>query len=350
MARSKAIIAGVTGTVGRPLAVYLSQHKDWDVVGLSRSPPDEQVCVHEQADFSDARSCRVAFGRHADATHVFYAARAPHDESGQEDIGANVALFDTVLDAALATLRGLIHVHLVEGGKYYGVHLGPYKTPAREDDPRVEPPNFYYGQEDLLIERQRGRSWTWSASRPNLIWAVSPGRPRSPASTIGAYAAICAARGVAMDFPGPEAAFTTLTEATDEHLMAEAMAWIASAPDCANNAFNVTNGDLFRWRHLWPRIATYFGTVPGDVRPMSVAEVMRDADSEWDGIVRQRGLRPMPLSQVAVWAYADFMFRQDYDVISDMNKARRHGFDKSIDSTEMIFAQFARYRAARILP
>ncbi len=37
------------------------------------------------------------------------------------------------------TAPGLERVVLVTGTKYYGSHLGPFKTPAREDDPRQAP-------------------------------------------------------------------------------------------------------------------------------------------------------------------------------------------------------------------
>ena len=65
----------------------------------------------------------------------------------------------SLLDAVEPETRGLEHVHLVQGTKYYGMHRGPFRTPAREDDPRPATPNFYYEQQDLLVERQRGRGW-----------------------------------------------------------------------------------------------------------------------------------------------------------------------------------------------
>ena len=55
----------------------------------------------------------------------------------------------------------LRHVTFYQGGKSYGADLGPFKTAAREDDPRLMPPNFYYDQdqEDLLRQRQQGSEW-----------------------------------------------------------------------------------------------------------------------------------------------------------------------------------------------
>lgn len=42
---------------------------------------------------------------------------------------------------------------LIEGSKWYGVHLGAAKTPCLEDDPRYMTPNFYYDQEDYLANK-----------------------------------------------------------------------------------------------------------------------------------------------------------------------------------------------------
>jgi nucleoside-diphosphate-sugar epimerase len=86
------------------------------------------------------------------ATHVFFSARAKFGEGGVENVEDNVAMLRNVLDATEARCPGLAHVHLVEGGKWYGQHLGAYPTPAKEDDERHIPPNFYYDQEDLAAQ------------------------------------------------------------------------------------------------------------------------------------------------------------------------------------------------------
>ena len=63
----------------------------------------------------------------------------------------------------------LRHIPFCQGGKAYGADLGPFKTPARENDPRLMPPNFYHDQEDLLRRRQQGKPWHWTAQRPEAI-------------------------------------------------------------------------------------------------------------------------------------------------------------------------------------
>jgi nucleoside-diphosphate-sugar epimerase len=214
----------------------------------------------------------------------------------------------------LAAAEGpaLRHVHLVEGTRWYGMHLGPYPTPAEEDDPRHLPPNFYYDQQDLLAARAAAGGWAWSASRPSLIVDVAPGRARNLASTLGAYAALCGELGAPLDFPGSEAAFRALNEVTDASLLARAIFWMLEAPAARNRAFNVTNGDVFRWQRLWPRVADAFAIPCGIPRPMRLAAWMADKDTAW---ARIAGLA-RPLSEVARWDFFDFVLGLEHDLFA----------------------------------
>ena len=93
-------------------------------------------------DLMNAAASRAAIAEHADITHIFFCGRAPHDDRGRESIESNLAILGNVIDAAAAASKHLTHVNLVQGGKYYGVHVGPFPNPAREDDPRTVTPEF----------------------------------------------------------------------------------------------------------------------------------------------------------------------------------------------------------------
>ena len=346
-----ALIAGATGAVGKRLIELLAGDATWEVIGLNRNPPADGGRVRWlSADLGDAAQCRRALAEHPGITHVFYCARARHGEGGVESVEENVAMLRNVIDAVEHAARDLRHVHLVEGGKWYGIHLGRYPTPAEEDDARHMPPNFYYDQEDLLRSRQHGQTWTWSASRPNVICDFAPERPRNLTSIIGAYAAICAELGLRFDFPGKPGNFTALTELTDASLFARGMVHMATAPACENRAFNITNGDLIRWERLWPRIARLFGLEPGVVRTLPIARWMEDKEPVWARIVAKHGLQPKRLDEVALWGFADFVFGQEYDVISNLNRLRQSGFHEGLDTGQMLLGQLQQYRDARILP
>lgn len=63
---------------------------------------------------------------------------------------------------------------------------------------------------------------------------------------------------LALRFPGKPSAYDTLLEMTDACLLARATVWAATEPRVTNQAFNIDNGDRFRWNDMWPKIAHYF--------------------------------------------------------------------------------------------
>jgi hypothetical protein len=91
-----------------------------------------------------------------EVTHVFYAALQPAANFFDE-VAPNLAMLVNTVETVERFSGRLRKVVLLEGAKFYGAHLGPYKTPAKETDPRHMPPNFYYNQEDYLEERSKGK-------------------------------------------------------------------------------------------------------------------------------------------------------------------------------------------------
>ena len=300
-------------------------------------------------DLADAAQCRDAVRAAAPegVSHAVYAARAAFGEGGVEDVAANLAMLDSLIAAADGP--ALRHVHLVEGTKWYGMHLGAFPTPADEDDPRHLPPNFYYDQQDLLAARAAAGGWAWSASRPAFIVDVAPGRARNLASTLGAYAAICRELSVPLDFPGSAAAFASLMEVTDANLLARAILWLLQTPAAANRAFNVTNGDVFRFARFWPRLAAAFAMPCGIVRPMRLATWMEDKAPIWARIAARHGLA-LPIADVARWDFADFALGLEHDLFASTTRLRQTGFGEVLDTPSHLLGQIAAYRAARVLP
>ena len=49
-------------------------------------------------------------------------------------------------------------------------------------------------------------------------------------------------------------------------------------------------------------------------------------------------MRPYRFEQIASWRFAEFVFRIEYDVISDTTKARQFGFHDVVE-TEAMFAR-----------
>jgi len=241
----------------------------------------------------------------------------------------------------------------MQGTKYYGVHLGEFKTPAKEDDPRYMPPNYYYDQEDYLVSKvaRPGTKWTWSGVRPNPVCGWAYGNPMNLVSAIGVYGSICKELDIPMRFPGDEKAYDILLEVVDVGLLTEAMVWAATHTQGQNQAFNISNGDVFRWRNVWPDIAKFFGLTTGSPQKISLTEMMADKGTLWAQMQKKHGLREIPYKDLVSWGFAEFVFTRDYDWFSDVNKLRRHGFHgQTLDSSDMFVRQLQQLRLLKIIP
>src|SRR5262249_20282661 len=174
--------------------------------------------------------------------------------------------------------------------------------------------------------------------------------PMTLAMAIAVYASVSRELGLPLWFPGTRGGYTSLFEATDAVHLARAAAWAATEPRCANQIFNVTNGDYFRWEHLWPRIAGFFGMEAAPPMPIPLTAMMADKGPLWDDMVKKHALRPHRLEEIAAWRFAEFVFRIDYDVISDTTKARQFGFHDVVETEAMFARMFTGLKEARYIP
>src|SRR5690606_7384963 len=94
----------------------------------------------------------------------------------------------------------------------------------------------------------------------------------------------------------------------------------------------------------------HFGMETGRVRHMSLIQWMGDKEDVWAEIVQKHDLQPLPLKQVASWAFADFVLGFDYDVFSSTTKLRRAGFHEMVDTEEMVIYQLKELQERRVLP
>jgi nucleoside-diphosphate-sugar epimerase len=349
MARNTALIAGVGGMCGSNMAVMLHA-LGWQVIGISRSDPRLGPWLrHLSIDLLDAAAASKGLVGIEDVTHVFYTALLNGGTLAEEN-ELNTRLCVNFLDAAIPRIRALRHVHVLEGVKWYGYHLGAYKTPAREDDPPCRPAYFYEAQHARVLHHQAGKDWAWSTTRPGAVCGYAPRARIHLMGVIAAYASVMKALGEPLFFPGDIATFDALTFVTDVGLLNRAMLWASTEPRAANQAFNVGNGDAFRWRHLWPRIADMFEMPVGPVKTMRLAEFMADKASLWDDLVRRHGLRDAQFFRLTPWAYADTVFARHWDNAISSVKINRAGFTEMIDSEDMMRRIFRDFRARRVIP
>ncbi len=345
-----ALVVGARGVIGGNLIKHLKDVGGWDVIGLSRrGGDDEGVVRHIAVDLLDRDATVKRLSQLDEVTHVFYAAYQDRP-TWAELVPPNLAMLTNVVDAIEPVATGLRHISLMQGYKVYGAHLGPFATPAREDDPPHMPPEFNVDQQQFLECRQADATWTWSALRPSIVGGVGVGNPMNLAMVIAVYASISKELGIPLRFPGSPGAYSSLIEMTDADLLAKATIWAATDAEHPNQAYNITNGDMFRWSSMWPKLAAFFELDVAPPLPMSLTDVMADKSDLWDEMVRRHNLAVTPYSDVSSWQFGDFVFAWDYDVIADTSKARRAGFHEYVESEAMFLRIFQDMRDQCLIP
>jgi nucleoside-diphosphate-sugar epimerase len=349
-----ALIAGATGIIGGHLAEHLNDIGGWSVTGVSRRPDARQPGVTGiAADLTDAEGVKRALAG-TDVSHVFITTWS-RQANEAENCRVNGAMVRNLLDAVRG--RGVKHVSLVTGTKHY---LGPFEayakakpeTPFREEQPRLPYPNFYYVQEDEVFSAAARDGFTWSVHRPHTLIGYAVGNAMNMAATLAAYAAIARETGRPFVFPGSPQQYAAAADVTDGRILAKHLAWAATTPAAANEAFNVVNGEIFRWSWLWPRLAAYLGVeaapYPGHAQPLET--MMEDAVPIWDRIVEKHGLVRNPLATVASWWHSDADLGREVECFNDMTKSRKLGFLAYQDTIASFTDAFDRLRRDRIVP
>lgn len=348
--RKTALVIGANGVIGRNLIGHLATLPEWDIIGVSRRGGVNTSRVrYIAADLLDAEETRLKLGTLPEVTHIFYAAYQDRP-TWAELVPPNQAMLVNAVEAVEPVARSLQQISLMQGYKVYGAHLGPFKTPARETDANHMPPEFNIDQQNFLEQRQIGKTWTWSAMRPSVVCGFALGNPMNLAMVIAVYASISKELGLPLRFPGKPGAYHSLLEMTDAGLLAQATVWAATDSRCANQAFNITNGDLFRWDELWPKLAAFFGLETAPPLPMSLSVVMEDKEALWNGMVEKYSLEPNSYRDVSSWGFGDFVFSWDYDFFADGSKARRFGFHEFINTEAMFMNIFTDLRSRKVIP
>jgi nucleoside-diphosphate-sugar epimerase len=357
----KVVVAGATGLVGNAALRHFGANGGAEIIALSRRRPrDLYGARHIALDLTDAVQCRAVAGELEGATHLIYAAL--YEEPNLVDGWRNahqIDINDWMLRNLMAALEpasaGLKHVALLQGTKAYGVHVRPLTVPAREGRSEMyEQPNFYWAQENFLRALQKGKAWHWSILRPVLIVGLAMGGAMDLIPPLGVYAAILREQGRALDYPGGAA---RVAQAVDVDLLARAIAWSGEAEAARNEAFNVTNGDVFTWENIWPAIAHALGLTPGKAVPLSLVKESLNWVAPWDELRRKHNLAAPALKEFVglSFQYADYSMRYGQtqsgppSIVSTV-KINRAGFTEMMDTEDMFRKWFAEAREQRLLP
>jgi nucleoside-diphosphate-sugar epimerase len=345
-----ALVVGANGVIGSNLITHLESLCDWNIIGLSRRGGiDKGRIQYISVDLLDLEDSKRQLSALTAVTHIFYAAYQDKP-TWTELVAPNLAMLVHVVTTIERVAVDLQHISLMQGYKVYGAHYGPFKTPAKESDGGHMPPEFNVDQQQFLEAQQKGKRWNWSALRPSVVAGTALGNPMNLVLVIAVYASISKELGLPLRFPGKLGAYDKLLDITDAGLLAKATIWAATNPESANQAFNITNGDLIRWNDLWPKIASYFKMETAAPLQMPLQNIMADKSVLWEQMQEKHGLARHRYEDVSSWGFGDFVFSWDYDFFSDGTKARRMGFHEYVDTEKMFFDLFDELKSKGIIP
>jgi len=351
-----ALVVGATGITGGNLAEKLIS-KRVPTYGLSRTPSAPIAgLIPVAADLLDKEGLELALGD-VRPTHIYITSWMRNDTEA-ENIRINSLMVRNLLDT-LSKKKSVAHVALVTGLKHY---LGPFEayakdgflpvTPLREEHPRLAVENFYYAQEDEVYAASERDGFTWSIHRPHTVIGKAIGNAMNLGSTLAVYATICKETGRSFIWPGSSAQWNGLSDVTDARLLAEHLIWASTTESARNEAFNVVNGDVFRWNWLWPRLANFFDVksvgFDGAIHPLET-EMSRDA-VVWKEIALKYGLQTPDLSRLASPWHTDLDLSRPIEVMTDMSKSRKLGFNFFQSTEDSFYNLFEQMRTDRLIP
>lgn len=358
--KNKVLVAGASGLIGAA-AIDAFLDAGWNVLGISRrkpSLPSGRSVEFVSVDLRDEQSVKRALSGADDVTHVVYAAIVESADdlvggwSNAAQIETNNAMLRNVVETLLAAKAPLKHVSILQGTKAYGGHVRPMPIPARESDPRFPHANFFLDQEDYIRDTGASHGFSYTALRPQLVTGKTPGA-LNVLPTIGVYAAIRREKGEKFGFPGGP---SFVWEAADADLLGKVMVWAAEAPQASNEIFNVTNGDVFEWRNVWPALARTLGVEAGPDEPTSVTAYIRDNADVWARIVAKYGLQSTDLRALLGQGdqHADFGFLYGAPaaptIFVSTVKLRQAGFNAAVDTRDAFQGALHWMIAQKLLP
>lgn len=351
-----ALVVGATGITGSNLANELLS-QGWTTYGISRNTNNNiEGLISVKTDLLDIASLENALENIA-PTHVFFTTWMRNDTE-EENIRVNSALVRNLLNV-LALKKSVQHVALVTGLKHY---LGPFEayakegklpeTPLREEQPRLPLPNFYYAQEDEVYVASERDGFSWSIHRPHTVISYTVGNAMNLGTTLAIYASICKETGRKFIWPGSSAQWNGISDVTDARILAKQLVWASTTEEAKNTAFNITNGDVFRWKWLWYRLADYFGVeavgFEKEIKPLE--KEMQNDQEIWSKIVHKYNLKEENIERLSSAWHTDLDLGRPLEVMTDMNNSRKAGFREFQNTEDSFFDLFKKLKEENIIP
>jgi hypothetical protein len=174
--------------------------------------------------------------------------------------------------------------------------------------------------------------------------------PMNLVTALATYAAISRELGLPLRYPGRKEGWNSLQDTTDAELFGRATLWALGSENAKNEIFNVSNGDVYRWRQLWGELAEFYEIPVAEPLAMSTVAEMNEKAPLWESMVARYGLFPTPYDQIANWAFVDYMLNFADETIMSSIKIRHAGFADCIDTHASFRRQLGRLRDMKIIP
>src|SRR5712672_2196907 len=347
------LLVGPYGVLGTGVVDAVAENSRWGIITAARRPAPtyraQAAPPHVNVDLMDREGTTKAFSSLGKVTDLVFAAYVEKPTMA-ETVEPNARMLQNTLDAFAARNVPLRRAVLAGGAKVYGFHLGSFNAPAKESQPRLIAPVHYHQQEDILKAWSEKTGTVWTVLRPHVVLGPSLNSPMNLVTGVATYAAISRELGLPLRFPGRKEGWSSLQEATDAELFGRATLWALGSDKAKDEIFNVSNGDVYRWRQMWGELAAFYQIPLAEPLAISTASEMAEKGPLWDSMVARYGLFPTPYEQIANWPFVDYMLNFPEETILSTIKIRQAGFADCIDTHESLRRQLTRLREMRIIP
>ena len=281
MAAKKVVVAGATGLVGNAALRHFGSAAGCRGDGAVAAQAARVVRRPPCADRSHrCRPMRAAPRTNLQgATHLIYAAlyEAPNLIDGwrdQQQINTNDRMLRNLM-AALEPAAACAQACRAAAGHQGLWRSRPpaHRAGARRPFGNVRAAEFLLGAGEFSARAAEGQGLALQHPAPG-----PDRRPRHGRRDGSDPAARRLCRDVARAGPRPRLSRRGAAggQAIDVDLLARAIAWSGESDAARNEAFNVTNGDVFSWENIWPAVADALGMKPGRAVPLSLAQESRN--------------------------------------------------------------------------
>src|SRR5229473_355631 len=230
------LLVGPYGVLGTGVVDAVAENSRWGIITAARRPAPtyraQAAPPHVNVDLMDREGTTKAFSSLGKVTDLVFAAYVEKPTMA-ETVEPNARMLKNTLDGLAARSAPLQRILLAGGAKSYGFSLGAFNAPAKD-----------------------GARWT--VLRPHLVMGPSINSPMNLVTSLATYAAMSCELGLPLRFPGTKEGWNTLQETTDAELFGRATLWALGEDKARNQIFNVSNGDVYRWRQLWNELAAFY--------------------------------------------------------------------------------------------